>query len=134
MHIFLPQNLNEANRFAVNEVTDQMFPLILKSETRDILLFAFPHRRGCGDMLRLIDIPTTMGAIEESVRIRANVDIDRTSYPWGWLERQEFNRFLAVLEKLKNSDATERARFEHHAKFETTFDIKTRLDAGGWQL
>ncbi len=133
LHIFLPKRLSQANRVDIDRLTDQMFPLIFKSKTRDILLWTFPHREGCGDTLRLIDIPTTMGAIEESVKIRAGVDTDRFTYPWSWLERQEFERFSKVFLMCIQRTSDDLANFNLHAVVEEQFDIGARLDAGSWQ-
>jgi hypothetical protein len=139
LHIFLPRDLSQANREAIDGLTKGLPRAALPAPTRPIWVSVFPWSEGCDGTLRLFDVPTTMGAIYESVRIRAGDNAPMSGYPWTWLERQEFARFRAVFNTLWKSppgetDGSVRNLLAQHAAVEGVFDISKRIERKNWEI
>jgi hypothetical protein len=134
--LFIPPNLDHASRDDVDALLDKLGRIEIppkRAGKRGRPIYARYFQPGGTDhRLVIIDIPTTMLAIEESVRHRTGeTHPDRTRPDWLFLEKEEFQRFRRWLTYLCNSDNECR----HHVSIEYDFGVLSRrMSEGDWTV
>jgi hypothetical protein len=137
LHVFLPEDLDQAKRRSIAKLIKPLAKVSIPTRDRPVWLVAFPWRKGCGHTLRLVDIPTTMMAIEESVRYRSGLpEPPLSEYPHNWHAWQEFRRFRRVFERLRDiyPDQDVRACVQQYTQIEESFNLAQRIEEENWSL
>jgi hypothetical protein len=111
--VVIPNRLAQATHKYINDFPLYQGKLVkarIEKPPRDITLYARPEEGGA---LRLVDIPTTMNVMEETIKARiTQLRPDKESDEWRTLERQEIERFQSALRRLLRNENDQLVRLK----------------------